>query len=90
MDRPRETLKLGYGYTCAVNLITTTVPLTYLWQATDYAPFTITGGITNTIIYNSAILGLKEIILTASNAAGSTSNTYHVYIYGPVSGFSFR
>ena len=74
-------LETGYVYTSAVNPITTTVPLIYLWQATDYAPFTMTGGITSTIIYNWTIPGLKEITLTASNAAGSTSNTYNVNIF---------
>jgi len=74
-------LETGYGYTGTVTPITATVPITYLWQATDYAPFTMTVGITCTIIYNWAIPGIKQITLTASNAAGSASNTYNVYIF---------
>jgi hypothetical protein len=76
-------LETGYEYIGTLTPITATVPITYLWEATDYAPFTMTSGITSTIIYNWAIPGLKQINVTASNAAGSTSNTYHVYILAP-------
>lgn len=73
-------LEHGYIYTGTVSPITTTLPMTYLWEATDYAPFTMTGGITETIIYNWANPGTKLITLTACNGAGTASNTYTVII----------
>jgi hypothetical protein len=74
-------LETSYVYTGTVFPITTTVPITYVWETTDYAPNTITSGITSTIIYNWAIPGPKVITLTTSNAAGSVSNTYNIMVW---------
>lgn len=69
-----------YTFTGTTLPITTTLPLTYTWQATDFGPVTFSGGITSTISYIWGIPGTKVITVTVENNAGAVTNTHSINI----------
>ena len=69
-----------YFFTGATLPITTTLPLTYTWQATDFGPVTFSGGITSTISYIWEIPGTKVITVTVENNAGAVTNAHNIDI----------
>ncbi|MDM8527445.1 right-handed parallel beta-helix repeat-containing protein [Anaerolineales bacterium HSG24] len=82
----------SYQFEATVSPTTTTTPLTYTWQATDFPEAqsrviktrTIqTNTLTDTITYTWAISGEKVITVTAENASGMVTTTYSVMVYVP-------
>ena len=73
-----------YLFTGVVFPITTTLPVTYTWQATDQIPQTFTGGITSTIIYTWATPGSKVITLTANNDAATINDVHTILIQNAI------
>jgi hypothetical protein len=69
-----------YIFTGSTSPITSTLPLTYTWQATNFSPITFTGGITNTMNYAWEIPGTKVITATVENGAGAVTNTHLITI----------
>jgi hypothetical protein len=61
-----------YNFTASVVPLTTTLPLTYTWQVTDQPTIVVTGGLSVTQTYSWITSGLKEMVITAENSAGST------------------
>ena len=77
LSGPATGLKgMPYTFTASVSPVTTTLPLTYTWQVTDQAPLVVTGGLTDTQSFTWSTHGLKQIVVTAENAAGSATLTY--------------
>jgi hypothetical protein len=73
--------QVDYDFTATVSPGTTTQPITYVWEATDQAPVTHTGGdLDDTVTFNWDTPGLKTINVTASNAVGSATDTHEVTI----------
>lgn len=75
-------------FTATVNPITTTQPITYLWQATGQAPVTHANqGLSDTLAFTwtAAQVGPQMITVTAMNALGSISTTHSLNIVPPVS-----
>jgi hypothetical protein len=70
----------AYTFTASILPITTTLPITYSWQATDMVPQIFVGGITSTVTYNWGTNGIKEIALSASNGAATVSDTHIIHI----------
>ncbi len=78
----------AYTFTAVVNPPTTTVPITYVWEATGQAPLTITSNLTSTVTFNWNSVGEKVITVTAENVGGVISDThvllidepYHIYL----------
>jgi hypothetical protein len=76
-----------YPFTATVGPITTTLLLTYTWQASGQAIVTRTNGLTDTVSYTWEVLGMQVITVTASNQAGSVMDTQVITITDvPVSG----
>lgn len=65
-----------YEFTAGVEPLTTTLPLTYTWQATGQAPITHTAGLEDTVGYIWETAGDQVITVTASNTAGSVVDTH--------------
>jgi hypothetical protein len=74
-----------YSFTAAVNPITTTLPITFSWEATNQLPVTqVNAAASDTQVFSwtSSMTGAQWITVTASNAAGSALDT-HVIIIDP-------
>ncbi len=72
-----------YHFVATTALISVTIPLTYVWQATSQTPVTHTAGLTDTAGFNWGINGAKYITVTASNDFGTISNTHVITLYPP-------
>jgi plastocyanin len=77
---------VAHLFTATVNPITTTQPITYLWEATGQTIMTSTDkGLSDTISFTwtAAQLGSQLITATATNSEGSISATYTTMIVPP-------
>ncbi len=74
------TLGTSYPFTATVAPITTTLPITYTWQATDHPDIHHVDGITNTLAITWTLPGTKIITVTATNLFGSVSTTHTIEI----------
>ena len=75
------------SFTATVEPISTTLPLTYTWQASGLAPVTHTGGLTDTVSFTWEVPGTQVITVTASNQNGSVMDTHVITITDvPISG----
>ncbi len=70
----------AYAFTAAVEPITTTLPLTYTWEATGQMPVTHTGGLTDTVSFTWETPGDQVVTVTAANQAGSVSVSHSIAI----------
>jgi hypothetical protein len=68
-----------------VSPISTTEPITYVWQITGHDDITVTSGSSNIRAISWELSGQKTITVTAFNAVGSSSGSYSVTIFEPVS-----
>jgi ELWxxDGT repeat protein len=57
-------------FTASVTSITDTLPITYVWQATDQAMVTHTGGPSDTVAFTWDTPGTRTVTVTASNSNG--------------------
>jgi hypothetical protein len=73
----------SYNFTASVEPSSTTLPLTYLWEADGQQPITQIGGLSNTVSFTWDLPGSKVITVTASNELGSVSSTYQISITYP-------
>jgi len=81
-------VQVDYTFDAAVSPITATLPITYVWQATDQAPATHTDGALNdTATFTWSTPGSKTITVTVTNAVGTATNTHVVTLdYAPPTG----
>lgn len=77
-------VQAGHAFTAAVSP-TTTLPVTYVWEATDQTPEThIDGDLTDNVTFTWDTPGTKTITVTATNEVGTAADTYDVTItYAP-------
>lgn len=73
-------LNTTYAFTATVSPFTATVPLTYVWSATDKPAVTDTGGINHTVPFSWTTGGVKVITVTASNAAAGVTATHTITV----------
>lgn len=67
----------GYSFTANVEPLTTSLPLTYMWQATNQSgSYIFSDNLTNTASLTWQVGGVQVITLTAFNGAGSVSATH--------------
>ncbi len=77
----------SYTFDASTIPISTSVPITYVWQATDQTTVTTTGTLTNSLPFSWSTAGVKTIIVTASNISGTVSSTAHnITISSPAPG----
>lgn len=69
-----------YMFSAGVDPITTTTPITYVWEATGQSPVTTTADLTSAVTFNWSIDGEKIITVTAENMGGTVSNTHVIAI----------
>ena len=67
-------------FTAWVEPISTTIPLTYVWEADGRVPITHTVGLTDTVSFTWELPGSQLITVTASNPAGTVSDTHIISI----------
>jgi uncharacterized repeat protein (TIGR01451 family) len=70
-------------FTATVNPISATLPITYVWQASEQAPVIHISGLTDNITYTWELFGTKGITVTASNIVGSTQASEVVQVTLP-------
>jgi hypothetical protein len=67
-------------FTASVSPITSTAPVTYVWQASNLAPIMHTGGVTDTADFTWLSSGVKAITVTASNMVNTVTDTHTITI----------
>jgi len=84
------TINTSYSFTATVSPITTTQPITYVWEATDQTTVTNAGvnSLTNTVPFTWPVPGAKVITVTVSNSAGMASTTHTIIVGIPPAGVS--
>ena len=63
-----------YTFTASAGPITATWPITYVWRATGQSTVTHTGGISDTVVFSWSTPGVKDVMVTATNAGGAVSS----------------
>jgi hypothetical protein len=71
-------------FTATVEPISTTLPLTYTWQADGQQTIIHTNGLTDIVSFTWEMPGTYAITVTASNLVGSISDTHLITIVSPV------
>lgn len=77
------TVGIEQTYFAAVEPITTTVPLTYVWQVNGLETVTHTGGVTDTASVIFTEPGEQTISLRAMNSAGEVTAAHHTMVVLP-------
>jgi photosystem II stability/assembly factor-like uncharacterized protein len=70
----------SYQFTSTIEPISTTVPLTYTWEATDHAPVVQSSSLTDAVTFTWSTPGIKTISVTAANEAGSVASSTVIVI----------
>ncbi len=73
-----------YHFTATTAPISTTIPITYVWQATGQTPVTRIVGLTDAISFEWDISGQKHITVTVNNDFGAITSTHAITLYTPV------
>jgi len=73
-------VRFEYTFTATVSPMTATLPITYVWQATEQMPTTHAGNVTDTISFTWSTTGTHAITVTATNAGGRVADTHIVTI----------
>jgi N-acetylneuraminic acid mutarotase len=74
----------SYSFTANVIPITTSLPLTYTWQASGQVPITYTAGLTDTISFTWDVTGTQVITVTANNQFGLVTDNQMIMITAPL------
>ena len=74
--------KLTESITLTANISPTeaTQPISYTWEATNFAPITQGSGISDTITFNWSITGTKTITVTAVNPVSTVTQTHTINV----------
>ena len=76
----------AYAFTATVNPITTSLPITFSWEAANQLPIMqVSMAVSDTRVFSwtSSLIGAQWITVTASTATGSASDT-HLIIIDPL------
>ena len=60
----------SYTFTATISPTTTTTPITYTWEITDFDPIVNVGGLSDSITVEWVRSGSKEVLVTAVNSTG--------------------
>ena len=68
----RGVIQVDYPFTADVSPVTTTLPITYVWEATEQSPLIRTDrGLSDVVSFNWTLTGTKMVTVTASNVGGA-------------------
>jgi CSLREA domain-containing protein len=70
----------SYLFTATVEPVSTTLPLTYTWQADSQLPIIHTGELTDTVSFTWEMPGTQIITVTVSNLGGSVVDSHAITI----------
>ncbi len=70
-----------YSFTAMVEPISTTLPITFTWQASDQLPIVHTGGLTDTVTFTWDEVGTQTITVTAMNSVGFQTAITQITIF---------
>ncbi len=70
-----------YSFVAMVEPISTTLPITYTWQASNQLPVVHIGGLTDTVSFTWEGIGTQTITVTASNSSGTVTNTHSITLF---------
>jgi len=73
----------GYIFIATASPVTTTLPITYTWEATGQSPVTSTSGLNDTVTFTWSVIGTQTITVTAMNVVRAVTGT-HVITISPV------
>jgi len=73
-------VQVEHTFTATVSPMTATLPITYVWQATEQVPVTHAGNVSDTVSFTWNMTGTQVITVTAANAGGGVANTHVVII----------
>lgn len=75
-------IHISHTFTATASPITSTKPITYVWQTTEWNPLTATHStdLTNTVSFFWGTTGTKTITVKAQNVGGTVSDTHVVTI----------
>jgi PKD repeat protein len=77
------------AFTAVIEPISTSLPVTYTWQAVGQDTVIHTGGLSDTVAFTWQNPGSKIITVTAANVAGTVMDTHAILISDiPISGLS--
>ena len=89
IDGPLNTLVgMTNAFTASVQPISTTLPITYVWQASGQETVTQTEGLEDISSFTWMDVGTKTITVTASNLGGVVSDTFVVNVQVSAPGLS--
>ena len=75
---------ISYPFTVTVEPVNATLPITYVWQATGYAPLTRTKTLSDVVYFSWPVTGPQTVTVTASNAGLiQLSASQPITIYDP-------
>ena len=69
-----------HTFTATVSPTMATLPIVYVWHATEQSPVTHTSGLSHTIPFTWHTTGLKAITVTAMNAGGAVTGTHVITV----------
>jgi CSLREA domain-containing protein len=73
----------SYPFTATIEPISTTLPLKYIWLASNQVPVYHTSGLTDTVNYTWKTPGLRTITVIASNLSGSVTASHMITLTIP-------
>ena len=73
----------SYIFIATASPVTTTLPITYTWEATGQSPVTNTSGLSDTVTFTWSAIGTQTITVTAMNVVSAVTGT-HVITISPV------
>jgi len=77
---PTGVIDAAYVFTATVSPISTTLPITYVWQATGQSAVTRTGNLSNSVAFTWTMSGAQAITVTVANDAGMVADTHVIQI----------
>ena len=77
---PTSIVGTAVTFTAEVEPPTTTLPITYTWEATEQADVVHTGGLSDTVDFTWAVTGTKTVTVTAENCGGVVSATHAITV----------
>jgi len=83
-------INMAYNFTATVSPITTTMPISYLWQATDLAPMTQSAALTSPMSLAWPTAGVKFITVTAANNIGLVTTTFMLTMNVPITSITLN
>jgi PKD repeat protein len=78
------TIQVNYTFTATVSPVSTTLPISYVWQVEGQSPISDTGGLSSTVVFSWNVGGPQTITVTAGNLGDPVTATHVITIEEPL------